>query len=73
MGRICLSLIFLTSGAMKVVNWSPTVEHMGAEGMVAATHFLGGAILVELRVAWRFWSATRPAWAGWCWRCSWCQ
>jgi len=47
-GRILLSLIFLLSGAMKVMNWSATADQMTAEGMVAVPFFLFGAIAFEL-------------------------
>lgn len=47
-GRTLLALIFLLSGTMKIMNWTPTAEHMAAEGMMAVPFFLFLAIVVEL-------------------------
>jgi putative oxidoreductase len=48
LGRILLSMIFLASGAMKLLDWPGTAEGMAAEGMVAVPVFLGLAVFCEL-------------------------
>ena len=47
-GRVLLSLIFLFSGAGKVMNWSDTAGFMAAKGMPAVPLFLFLAIVFEL-------------------------
>ena len=47
-GRVLLSLIFISSGVMKIPNWSQTAAHMSEKGMVAVQLFLALAILVEI-------------------------
>jgi putative oxidoreductase len=48
LARVLMSAIFLSSGAMKVADWSGTASHMAEEGMVAVPVLLAGAIAVEL-------------------------
>ena len=47
-GRVLLSMIFLMSGVMKVLDWSGTAEKMASEGMALVPLFLAGAIAFEL-------------------------
>jgi putative oxidoreductase len=47
-GRVLLSLIFLVSGVMKVLNWSMFEGMMREHGMPAVPLFLTLAILFEL-------------------------
>lgn len=47
-GRTLLSIIFLVSGAGKLMHWHGTVVFMAAKGMPAVPVFLGLAILFEL-------------------------
>jgi putative oxidoreductase len=48
LGRILLSMIFLASGGMKLMDWSGTADGMAAEGMAAVPVFLALAVLCEL-------------------------
>src|SRR5262245_12771069 len=47
-GRILLSLIFLLSGMMKIMDWNGTAAQMADKGMPAIPFFLTMAILFEL-------------------------
>jgi putative oxidoreductase len=47
-GRILMSLIFLLSGAMKALHWTPTAAQMEGKGMPIVPLFLVGAIACEL-------------------------
>lgn len=47
-GRTLMSLIFVGSGGMKIVQWSATSALMAHEGLVAVPLFLTTAIIVEL-------------------------
>jgi len=48
-GRVFLSMIFLLSGMMKLMNWNATAEAMASKGMTVGTHFfLLMAILIEI-------------------------
>jgi putative oxidoreductase len=47
-GRLLLSLIFLMSGANKIIDWSGTQEFMAAKGMSLIPLFLLAAILFEI-------------------------
>ncbi len=47
-GRTLMSLIFVGSGAMKVLQWSATVQQMAQEGMPLVPLFLTAAIVIEL-------------------------
>jgi putative oxidoreductase len=47
-GRLLLSVIFILSGASKIMGWNQTAEMMAGEGMVAVTFFLAASIAVEL-------------------------
>src|SRR5947208_16560585 len=48
LGRILVSVIFLLSGAMKVMDWSGTLEHMAAQGLPASSVLLSLATLAEI-------------------------
>jgi DoxX len=47
-GRIFLSLIFISSGTMKIFHWSETEQMMATRGMVAIPFFLVAAMLFEI-------------------------
>lgn len=47
-GRVLLSLIFLLSGTMKVMNWSKSADQMASKGMAMVPFFLLAAIVIEL-------------------------
>jgi len=47
-GRFLLSLIFLMSGTMKLMNWSGMEAYMAGHGMVAVPLLLAGAVLFEI-------------------------
>jgi len=48
LGRILLSIIFLLSGAMKVMRWHETSALMESEGMPAVPIFLALSVLIEI-------------------------
>src|SRR5258708_5644089 len=48
LGRMLLSMIFLLSGTMKLMNWSKTAEMMTEKGMDFVPFFLGASIACEL-------------------------
>src|SRR5882724_1068921 len=48
LGRTLLSLIFLLSGTMKLMNWSKTADMMTEKGMVFVPFFLAASIAFEL-------------------------
>ena len=47
-GRTLLSLIFLMSGAGKILEWSGTVTQMSNHGVPAPSLLLAGALVLEL-------------------------
>lgn len=47
-GRVLLSLIFLTSGVGKILDWEGTAQYMSSEGMGTVSLFLVLAIAVEI-------------------------
>jgi putative oxidoreductase len=47
-GRVLLSLIFISSGVMKIMNWSQTAAQMSEKGMVAVQLFLALATIIEI-------------------------
>lgn len=47
-GRILLSIIFLLSGVMKLMNWQATEMQMAAHGMPAIPLLLALATLIEI-------------------------
>ena len=47
-GRVLLSLIFVLSGAHKILNWNDTMSRMQDEGMLYVPILLAGAIILEL-------------------------
>ncbi|MBL8828022.1 MAG: DoxX family protein [Planctomycetaceae bacterium] len=63
LGRALMSLIFVASGAMKVMQWSATAEHMAQEGMQAVPMFLAGAIVIELGAGLCLMIGYQPRWA----------
>lgn len=48
LGRILLSMIFLLSGAGKIMNWAGTEQQMADHGMVMVPLFHIGALVFEL-------------------------
>ncbi len=48
LGRLLVSVVFLISGATKILGWSGTAAYMAAKGMPLVPLFLAGAIVVEL-------------------------
>ena len=48
MGRILLSLIFVSSGFGKIFTWDQTAGYMASKGMPMVSLFLLGAIIFEL-------------------------
>src|SRR5207249_4818206 len=63
LGRVLVSVIFLLSGVMKIMDWSGTLDHMATQGMPASSFLLALATLAEivgglaLLLGWQ----TRPA------------
>lgn len=50
-GRLCLSLIFLTSAYSKMFGWQGNVQYMGAHhftNLILVSLMLGGALVIEL-------------------------
>ena len=47
-GRIFLSLIFVSSGLQKIGAWEQTAQYMASERMFAVPLFLAGAIVLEV-------------------------
>lgn len=47
-GRVLLSVIFLLSGLMKVMNWSATAQEMETHGLPVVSLLLALATLVEI-------------------------
>ncbi len=47
-GRVLLSVIFISSGVMKILNWSETAAQMTQKGMVAVQFFLAMATIIEI-------------------------
>jgi putative oxidoreductase len=48
LGRICLTVIFISSGFNKILNWSGTAGYMSMKGMPLVPLFLFGAIVFEI-------------------------
>lgn len=48
MGRVFLSLIFISSGFGKIFSWDQTAGYMASKGMPMISLFLLGAILFEV-------------------------
>lgn len=48
LGRIFISVIFLSSGIHKILNMAGTKEYMASQGMPLVTFFLIGAIFLEI-------------------------
>ncbi len=47
-GRILISIVFLLSGAVKLMSWSMVASMMASKGFPIATAMLAGAVIVEV-------------------------
>lgn len=47
-GRVLISLVFISAGFNKIVDWEGAAQYMAAKGMTQVPFFLLGALLVEL-------------------------